>query len=119
MTDNSAGLLIKALEDVLNSERHALLAGDFDVFPALLDLKEELFDQLNALEAPQPHLLGGVKNKVRQNQVLLDGALQGIRRASVRMAAIRHIKKTLETYGEDGLRRTIEGDVMRTVEKRA
>ncbi len=51
--------------------------------------------------------------------MLLDGALQGIRRASARLAAVRKVRRSLETYGEDGQKKTIDAQIARQLEKRA
>jgi len=51
--------------------------------------------------------------------VLLDGALEGIRRVASRMAAIRQVRRSLATYDETGKRRTIDGTMAHNIEKRA
>ena len=118
MTETTAQTLVDALDDLLEAERDALLKGDLDAIAGLLERKECLIDALNdpELEAAP---LEGLQAKVTRNQALLDGALQGIRRAAARMAALRRVRRSLETYDEDGRKRTIEGEVVRKVEKRA
>lgn len=119
MTHSSTQTLFDELDDLLDEEREALLLGDLEKIGALLSLKESLFDRIGALDDTQPLSLQELQSKVERNQLLLDGALQGIRQASIRLAAIRHIRRNLETYSEDGRKRIIEGEVVRKVEKRA
>lgn len=119
MHDTSTKQLVDELDDLLDAERSALLDGNLEKITALVEQKEALIEQMSALPKSQAEPLEGLQKKVKRNQILLDGALQGIRRASVRLAAIRRIRKTLETYGRDGRKRTIEGEITRKVEKRA
>lgn len=119
MTHDSSQILIDQLDDLLDAERTALLAGDLDQIARLLEEKDNLIDHLNALELKDKEPMAGVQEKLLRNQALLDGALQGIRRASARMAAMRRARKCLETYDEDGRKHAIEGQVLRSVEKRA
>lgn len=119
MTDDSSRTLIDRLEELLDTERSALLAGDLDRISRLIDQKEALIDQLGNVDDRDQVPLIGVQEKLLRNQTLLDGALQGIRRASARMAAVRRVRRTLETYDGDGRKHTIEGQVVHKVEKRA
>ena len=56
---------------------------------------------------------------MRHNQLLLDGALEGIRAVAKRMARLRDVKGALETYGADGKRRDIPLGPESSVERRA
>jgi len=119
MANNSTQNLFDELDDLLERERIALLKGDLEKIAALLSAKENLMDKVSALDSAKVAPLKGLQDKIARNQLLLDGALQGIRRASMRLATIRHIRRNLETYGEDGRKKVIEGEVVRKVEKRA
>lgn len=119
MTRNSTQSLFDELDDLLETEREALLEGDLEKIAALLSAKENLMDKVNSLERVQTAPLQALHDKATRNKVLLDGALQGIRRAAMRLATIRHIRRNLETYGEDGRKTVIEGEVVRKFEKRA
>lgn len=119
MVDKFEEFLMAKLDDLLDAEQRFLLDGNLEGIAGLLSQKERFIDEINALQMINPDTLGTLQSKVKRNQILLDGALQGIRRASARMAAIRRIRRSLETYGEDGRRQTIEGEVVRNVEKRA
>lgn len=120
MTDLTPQNLIDKLDELLDVERRALLNGELDAIAAIAGEKERLIDALNAMEPEgrQP-ALQDLQNKVSRNQVLLDGALQGIRKVAARLAALRRIRRTLETYDAMGRKQTIQGEVEHKVEKRA
>lgn len=119
MTDDSAARIMAALDDLLEAERAALLQGDLDRMPVLLEEKSTLVESLNALDPGDKPAMGRLQDKATRNQVLLDGALQGIRQVAGRIAALRQLRHSFDTYDESGRRRTIEGGVVRRVEKRA
>ncbi len=111
--------LIDRLDRLLESERAALLAGDLETIGTLLDHKEALIDAFNALEPERTEGLEGLQRKVLRNQALLDGALEGIRKVAARMAEMRRVRTTLDTYDQAGRKRTIDGAAPRRIEKRA
>ena len=119
MKTETAQSIINRLDDLLEAERDALLQGDLDKIPVMLEEKENLIDALNDNGPETKAGLQELQIKVERNQALLDGALQGIRKVAARMAAFRRIRRSLETYDESGQKRTIQGDVERRVEKRA
>ena len=119
MTDHTPQHLIDRLDGLLEQERLALLGGNLDEIARIAEEKEKLIDALNAAPLNQDDALSKLQEKVARNQVLLDGALQGIRKVAARLAALRRIRKTLETYDADGRKQTIQGEVSRKVEKRA
>ena len=119
MTIETAQDIISRLDELLELERTALMQGDLDKIPILLEEKECLVEQLNGQAAGESADLQDLQLKVERNQALLDGALQGIRKVASRMAAFRRIRRSLETYDESGRKQTIQGEVERRVEKRA
>ncbi|WP_299672777.1 flagellar export chaperone FlgN [uncultured Roseobacter sp.] len=119
MTNEEFEDVIDALDDLLEAERSALLAGDLDEIGRLLERKESLIEQLSALEQADHQPLVDLQVKVQRNQVLLDQALEGIRTVSRRLAALRRVRSSLETYDEKGERRTIDVASDGSVEKRA
>lgn len=119
MTNEEFEDVIDALDDVLDAERSALLVGDLDEVGRLLERKETLIDQLAALEEGDRTPLEALNTKVQRNQVLLDHALEGIRSVARRLAALRRVRSSLETYDEKGERRTIDIAPDGAVEKRA
>lgn len=119
MTPENAHDVIERLDELLEFERSALLRGELDKIGEFLNEKEALIDVLNAMDPGHKAVLEGLQVKVERNQVLLDSALQGIRKVAARMAAFRRIRRSLETYDESGRKRTLPGDVERRMEKRA
>lgn len=119
MTPETAQQLIDQLDTLLEEERRALLVGDLDAIRALLKRKEELIDALNARAPEDAPDLGALPDKVARNQALLDGALEGIRKVAGRLAALRRIRRSLETYDEAGRKTILQGEVEHQVEKRA
>lgn len=119
MHDETTTDHMAALEALLDAERAALLAGDLERLTAMLEDKETLIGEMNA--TPQRDLEGlrRLDQKLRGNQLLLDGALEGIRTVAGRMAELRKIRTTLETYGADGRKRLVELGEDGAVERRA
>jgi len=119
MTNESASEIVTALDTLLEAERTALLDGTLDRMPALLEEKARLIDALKALNPDDGEMLDDLKTKIVRNQALLDGALQGIRQVAGRLAALRRLRHSFDTYDQSGHRQTIDGEVARRVEKRA
>lgn len=119
MTDRSLQDMIDRLDILLDRERRCLLEGDLDGIAPIAEEKERLIDALNASDPADGPALAPLQDKVARNQLLLDGALQGIRKVAARLAALRRIRRSLETYDARGRKQTIEGEVDRRVEKRA
>jgi hypothetical protein len=115
----SAHDIISRLDSLLEAERAALIAGDMDSIPEMLERKTRLIDDLNGLAPGDRDALDTLKSKVMRNQALLDGALQGISAVAGRLAALRRLRDSFDTYDESGRRQTIDGDVAHRVEKRA
>lgn len=111
--------LIDEMDDLLDTELKALTRGDLSRATALVDRKEKLVYELGQLRTEDMNDLPRLHEKMSHNQALLDGALQGIRHVSARLTALSKVQRQLETYGEDGRRHTIEGQVVHKVEKRA
>lgn len=111
--------LLPALDDLLERERTALLSGQFDRLAPLLEEKTRLIDRLNASGTDPRTALDGLRDKAVRNQALLDGALQGIRRAGGRIASLHQLRRAFETYDESGQRRRIGGETPARMEKRA
>lgn len=119
MSDLTPQNLIDDLDTLLDEERLALLSGDLDQIAQIAAQKEDLIDALNSLSPAGQDALKDLQAKVARNQVLLDGALQGIRKVASRLAALRKIRRSLETYDAKGQKQTIQGEVDRRMEKRA
>ncbi|MEL7255063.1 MAG: flagellar protein FlgN [Pseudomonadota bacterium] len=115
----TASDIFSALDACLEREKAALLTGDLDAIAPLMDEKSDLIAQLNAMGATEDDALSTLKDKAERNQVLLSGALDGIRRVSDRMQTMQQLRHSFDTYDQTGKRQTIEGEVVRHVEKRA
>ena len=119
MTNANPQDMITQLEELLDQERHALLTGQLVEVARIGDAKAMLIDTLGDAVTTNGEDLKELKEKIARNQVLFDGALQGIRKVATRLAALRRIRRSLETYDADGQKRDIQGDVQRKMEKRA
>ena len=119
MAHENFDTVIEELDEVLDLEREALLCGDLDQIGRLLERKESLIDQLSNLEQGEREALEDLNSKVLRNQALLDHALEGIRTVARRLAALRRVRSSLDTYDERGERCTIDMTTDGTIEKRA
>lgn len=116
---DTASLILSGLDELLDRERAALLEGDLEFISRSLREKERLIDALNGLQFDPRVELAAIRKKVQRNQVLLDGALDGIRSVAERMSALRRIRDTLETYDQTGQKTVLDGLRAGRVEKRA
>lgn len=119
MTDEIMKHQIDALNDLLESEREALLEGDLERLAEMLEPKERLIGAINMMPGGDMKGLRALDNKVKRNQLLLGGALDGIRAVAERMAQLRQVRSSLETYNADGKKRTIDMPDKTTLERRA
>lgn len=108
-----------ALDDLLDAERAALLKGHLDEVSRLHARKEALIDALNRFEFQDRSTLTGLHKKVERNQALLDSALDGVRSVARRLAAIRRVRQSLETYDSFGQKQLVDVRPGGSVEKRA
>lgn len=111
--------VIDGLDDLLDTERRLLLAGDLDGIARLHDRKVDLIERLNALDATDHAGLGDLNDKVGHNQALLKSALEGIRAVAQRLAIVRRIRGSLDTYDAEGRKKSLPLETSRNVEKRA
>lgn len=119
MTHETAQIVIDKLDELLDEERRALLNGDLEAIGVLLKRKELLIDTLNAQGSDSQAGMTHLRGKVLRNQALLDGALQGIRTVAGRLAALRKVRRSLETYDRTGRKSKIADIIEHKVEKRA
>ncbi len=119
MSNEVVQMNFDALDDLLEAERDALLKGDLEKLTSMLSRKEALIDALNEDMQTDLPILQTLGKKVQRNQLLLDGAMVGIRNVAQRLAELRGLRGSLETYGSDGKKRNIDVDADHTVEKRA
>lgn len=110
---------VDMLDDILDAERAALLEGDVDKIGRLLERKETLIETLNGYEADDRAELEALNAKVARNQDLLNSALDGIRTVARRLATMRRIRNSLDTYDSKGRKTTIMTTSENSIEKRA
>ena len=115
----NSGTAISELNDLLDAERVALLEGDLEKVTDLLPPKEVLIGEMNGASQADLAAMQVLDRKVKRNQLLLNGALDGIRTVADRMQALRRVRNSLETYGADGKKRAISVQTRSSVEKRA
>lgn len=114
----SNAAMTEELSDLLDAEREALLKGNLEKLNELLAPKETLIEAMNAVPQTDLSKMQMLDGKVNRNQLLLDGALDGIRAVAQRMARLREVKGALETYGADGKRHNIQPESDSSVEHR-
>jgi len=119
MTDDDMRVNLDELDDLLDAERAALMSGNLECLTRMVDRKEALIGTLNQTDQTDLTILKTLDAKVRRNQQLLDGALEGIRSVARRMATLRRIRSSLDTYDASGRKRKAEIGGDSSVEKRA
>ncbi|WP_299281320.1 flagellar biosynthesis protein FlgN [uncultured Tateyamaria sp.] len=119
MKDDQAHATIDSLNDLLDTERAALLEGNLDDISRLHSRKESLINDLNAPDFPGGPHIGTLQDKLRRNQLLLDAALDGVRSVTRRLASIRQVRQSLDTYDSLGKKRTVTVADGGTLEKRS
>lgn len=107
------------LDVLLEQERTFLLAGDLEGLGTLLPVKEQMMDLL--LENPNANRdeFLPLESKLQRNQLLLDGALDGIRSVADRLAALRQVRTALDTYDAQGRKQRVMTETKSRIEKRS
>lgn len=118
MTERASEILDE-LNDLLDSERKALLHGDIDDVGRVLDTKERLLRELTESADVDTAGLGELKDKLSRNQELIESAMKGIQAVAQRFSTIRRVRKSLETYDRSGQKQMIEVSKSGRLEKRA
>jgi len=89
------------LARLLEEERGLILSGAWSDLQALAPRKERC---LRSMEAEDAGRLGLLANGLARNQALLAAALDGLRDATRRRAALASARKGLVTYNASGAR---------------
>lgn len=115
----SEKLELSKLDTLLEQERAFLLEGDLQGLGTLLAAKEKLVEIL--LDGDETHRdqIMPLEGKLQRNQLLLDGALEGIRSVALRLAALREVRTALDTYDAQGRKNRVVTQVTQQLEKRA
>ncbi len=124
MKNESPQKLIDTVDQLLDRERQALVQGNLEEISDIMNLKQNLFDQINQLDDDQHQQLEteelkSVQEKVTRNQALLSSAFEGIRAVANRMADLRRVRSGLETYDRRGQKKSFGAQSVSSVEKRA
>jgi hypothetical protein len=107
------------LDFLLEQERAFLLEGDLKGLGTLLPAKERLVELLLSNVAANRDQITPLEGKLHRNQLLLDGALDGIRAVAARLAALRQVRTALDTYDARGRKQRVEMVASANLEKRA
>jgi len=91
-----------APENLLDKERVAILAGDFDVLRRMMAEKERLIGA--AQRATPTESVARLKQMAEHNQNMLRAATQGIRAVTEHLAKAGQPSKPLQTYSRSGQR---------------
>lgn len=118
MTDVEIGILDE-LNELLDEEKAAILRGDIDTVGRILDTKRHLLDMLNELNAAETNGLDEIRQKLLRNQDLLEHSQKGVQAVFHRIATLRSVQSSLETYDRQGKRREYRLATGEKVEKRA
>ena len=102
MLKNSHSSLFTSLDALLAWEKKALLTGDFDELPAICQQKSHLLETLEGLPPEDRAALDQLHQAAHRNQELLESALAGIREVARRMAQLRKVRDSLDTYDANG-----------------
>ncbi|KUJ77905.1 flagellar biosynthesis protein FlgN [Ruegeria marisrubri] len=109
----------RALEELLDLERKAVLDGQLGQLENLLPEKEKLFDSLGKSATGRSEQVQRVQKKLERNQALLESAADGVRAVFDRMAELRRVRQGLHTYDAAGKRNSFPVRLQTQLEKKA
>ncbi|MBY5933613.1 flagellar biosynthesis protein FlgN [Tateyamaria omphalii] len=112
-------MIMDELDDLLDSERAALLEGNLDDVKRLFERKTKLVDALSRFDDAESLNVQALRQKVERNQDLLQAAAEGVKSVARRLATIRRVRESLETYDARGQRKKVDLKAATTLEKRA
>ena len=102
MHKNNCTDLFASLDTLLEREKQALLMGVFDNLPEICREKTRLLEVLEELPPEERTSLNQLQRAANRNQELLRSALAGIRDVAERVAQLRRVRDTLDTYDANG-----------------
>lgn len=115
----SENIDFNSLESLLEQERKCLLSGDLGGLGALLPVKEKLVEMMLSDVGANRERILPLEQKLQRNQLLLNGALDGIKAVATRLAALRQVRMALDTYDAQGRKQRVVTPMPSKVEKRA
>lgn len=107
-----------ALEDLIDKERAAILAGALDEMGRIAAEKERILEG-RALSAPNQNTLDRLRRKAARNQQLLTAAIRGVRAVSSRLDVLRNGPGEMNTYDRAGQRTTLNSRHQGALHRRA
>ncbi len=119
MDDQRQSELFAALDALLTREKSALLDGDFEVLAEIGEEKARLLTALETLSPSDPAPLQALHEAAGRNQVLMESALSGIKDIANRMALLRRVRDSLQTYDAQGQKSDVYLAGPARLEKRA
>lgn len=119
MNKTETAHLARALDEVADRERLAILDGDFDALADITLRKAALIERLDGAASPDMKPLTTLHAKLARNQELLNSAMQGLRSVQARLVALREARDGLRTYDASGQRHRYPEVPGNTVERRA
>lgn len=118
MPQSDPDRLAEEIEEILDSERIALLNGNLSEVARLSGAKEGFLDP-RSLAKINPTRLKRIKALSTRNQRLLGASLQAVRAVRERLGHLRTGSRQLNTYDRDGTRRSLDTNSSGTLERRA
>lgn len=94
-------IVITRLHTLLDQERAALMAADFDSLATFVSDKENLLSQLGKAR-PTKDVLRPIRQKMDENLALLAAAIKGVAAAGERLASLQTVKSGLSVYDGSG-----------------
>lgn len=119
MTEQTTADIMAALDALLEEERTALVSGALERIEDVMERKSALIDALAESGVDDAETVSALQAKLGRNQVLFDQALAGIRTVASRLSALRHLRKTLETYDQHGRKSALMTSTENKLERRA
>ncbi|WP_246044075.1 flagellar biosynthesis protein FlgN [Ruegeria sediminis] len=107
------------MEDLLDRERKALIAGELESLGQMMREKERLIDALGKVRITDANRLSRTQRSVERNRALLKSASEGIHAVAHRMAELRRVRQGLHTYDAAGQRNSIPVRGPAQLEKKA
>ena len=110
MSARETDRLSRAMAALLEREADALRRGAFDRLAPLLVEKERLAERLAAApSAARPDGPAAVRLRAAaaRNDVMLQAAIDGMRRGAERIGALADVSRNLQTYDDTGRRRRL------------
>ena len=104
---------------VLEKERAALLDGDLQNLGDFVMLKSEILDTLSSKNIPKAQDWHIVQSRLKENQRLIEAALNGLLSVNDKLQEARHAFERLSIYDPTGKKTSYAVNVPRKLERKA